>query len=191
MQVKHKLKFLLPVASAVILALAFPPFNLWYLAWFGFGPLILSLEENDASGNFFKGWTAGFIFNSILLSWIFTVSGPVYLLLCLYLGLFWALFFALIFSFPSWKKILLGTCAWFFIEILLTCLFSGLPWLPLGLSQWNNSALNRVASATGVYGISCLLMWSNLAIFYGIRKKRFPELLALIVLVSAIVLFLS
>src|SRR5688572_9700898 len=54
----------LAVGSALLLVLAFPDFELWFLAWFGLVPLFLALERERESlaGSFVLGWVWGFVF---------------------------------------------------------------------------------------------------------------------------------
>ncbi|MCL5674652.1 MAG: apolipoprotein N-acyltransferase [Candidatus Omnitrophica bacterium] len=185
----RSVKFLLAVLSGIILSISFPPFNLWYLAFIGFIPLFFSLEEKDNALNFFKGCIAGFVFYTIGLSWIFNVAGFAYLFLCLYFALWWGTFTCIVFSFPPAKRIYLGIPLWFFIEIIITHLLTGFPWLLIGFSQWNDSSINQFASLTGVYGISCLVLLSNFSITSLFRKKRAWEFLSFLIIVAAIMFF--
>ena len=55
---------LLSIISAILLTLAFPNFDLWYLAWFVLVPLIWSIDrERGAIGkSFVVGWLFGTVF---------------------------------------------------------------------------------------------------------------------------------
>ena len=48
-------------------------------------------------------------------------------------------------------------------------LFSGFPWNPLGASQFQLIPLIQIASVTGVYGVSFLVVWVSLSLFSAIR----------------------
>ena len=56
-----------------------------------------------------------------------------------------------------------GAAVWVGLEMILTRLFSGFPWDLLGVSQYQMLPLIQVASITGVYGISFLLVWVSLS----------------------------
>lgn len=47
--------------------------------------------------------------------------------------------------------------------------FSGFPWLPLAASQWERPVLLQLASWTGAYGVSFLLIFFNLATAFYLR----------------------
>ena len=74
---------------------------------------------------------------------------------------------------------------WVLIEWTRTWLFSGFPWLPLAASQWQRSVVLQIASYTGSYGVSFILIVFNLGFAaYGHRllrekqvglRKRSPE----------------
>ena len=62
---------------------------------------------------------------------------------------------------------------WVVIEWSRTWLLSGFPWLPLAASQWERSILLQLASFTGAYGISFVLIFFNLGFAaYGFRLIR-------------------
>ena len=55
---------LLALASAGLLILAFPDFELWYLAWFALVPLMIKVDREKASvvRSFMTGWLFGTAF---------------------------------------------------------------------------------------------------------------------------------
>lgn len=57
-----------------------------------------------------------------------------------------------------------GAATWVALEMLLARLFSGFPWLLLGLTQHPILPLAQIASLTGVYGLSFLVVWTSLAL---------------------------
>src|SRR3982751_4969898 len=63
---------LLAILSAVLLILAFPDFEFWFLAWFALGPLFLGVEreKDSAIRSFGLGWLWGFIFFSGTCWWL-------------------------------------------------------------------------------------------------------------------------
>jgi apolipoprotein N-acyltransferase len=59
---------------------------------------------------------------------------------------------------------LAGAVAWVAVEMVIARLFSGFPWNLLGASQYLMLPLIQVASVTGVYGVSFLVVWVSLAL---------------------------
>ena len=55
--------------------------------------------------------------------------------------------------------------AWVALEMLLARLLSGFPWDFLGVSQYQMLPLIQVASYTGVYGISFLIIWFSVSLY--------------------------
>jgi len=175
--VKRKLFFssIIPGLLAVFLTgllffFAFPPFNCWYLSWIAFLPLLLVVHDHPFS-DALLGVAAGFFFHAVLLSWLFNVAGPFYLLLAVYLSFFWGIFFFLMACLPARGRIFIAPALWFFLEILQANLLTGFPWLPLGLSQAGNHFILPFASLAGVSGISTLVVMANFAVRYGWKKE--------------------
>ena len=64
-------KFLLATLSGFLLALAFPRWNLWPLAWVALVPLLYSLDQSRSRPEaFLWGFTAGFVFFLLSISWL-------------------------------------------------------------------------------------------------------------------------
>ncbi len=59
---------------------------------------------------------------------------------------------------------LLCAAAWVTWEMLITRLFGGFPWNLLGASQYRMIPLIQIASATGVYGVSFLVVWFSVSL---------------------------
>lgn len=73
---KPSSKFKLPkiwpvVASAVLLALAFPPFNLGLLVFVALAPLLVYLRNTDGKGAVKAGYLFGFVYFLFQMYWIF------------------------------------------------------------------------------------------------------------------------
>jgi len=63
---------------------------------------------------------------------------------------------------------------WVVIEWTRTWLLGGFPWLPLAASQWQRSSILQVASYTGAYGISFVLVAVNIG-FGAYAHRLFRE----------------
>jgi apolipoprotein N-acyltransferase len=190
--------FLLVLLSGVLTAFSFPKLNLPFFAWISLIPLFFALLKKNLKQSFFLGLAAGFSFYAILLYWIPAVpahygnlspllSFLVYLILILFLALYWA-FFCLVFkkiylSFPK-LSFYLAPFLWVAFEYILTYFLTGFPWGLLGYSQVKNIYFIQLASLTGVFGLSFLLvLFQSLFVFSITYRKRLPFFLALGLLV--------
>jgi apolipoprotein N-acyltransferase len=57
-----------------------------------------------------------------------------------------------------------GAALWVALEMLVARLFTGFPWNPLGASQYQMVPLIQIASVTGIYGVSFLIVWVSLSL---------------------------
>ena len=57
-----------------------------------------------------------------------------------------------------------GAVLWVALEMLVARLFTGFPWNLLGTSQYQLTPLIQIASVTGVYGVSFLVIWGSLSL---------------------------
>lgn len=59
---------------------------------------------------------------------------------------------------------LYGAATWVALEMIVSRLFTGMPWNLLGVSQYQLLPLIQVATFTGVYGVSFLVVWVSLSL---------------------------
>src|SRR5256885_5650565 len=71
----------------------------------------------------------------------------------------------------SRRALLLGPVAWVGVELARTRI-TGLPWDLLGIAQVDNIPLARVATVTGVYGLSFEIMLVNTALAAAFLLRR-------------------
>jgi apolipoprotein N-acyltransferase len=57
-----------------------------------------------------------------------------------------------------------GAALWVALEMLVARLFGGFPWNLLGASQYQMLPLIQIASLTGIYGVSFLVVWTSLSL---------------------------
>ena len=79
----------------------------------------------------------------------------------------------------SWSRRTLwticGAATWVGLEMLIARIFGGFPWDLLGVSQYRMVPLIQLASTTGVYGISFLVVWMSLSLLSaGLMLIRRP-----------------
>jgi apolipoprotein N-acyltransferase len=60
---------------------------------------------------------------------------------------------------------LAGAATWVALEMVQARLLTGFPWNLLGVSQYQLLPLLQIASMTGVYGVSFLVVWTSLCLF--------------------------
>ncbi|MBN1446225.1 MAG: apolipoprotein N-acyltransferase [Candidatus Omnitrophica bacterium] len=176
--------FSLSIAGGIILSFAFPPFDRWPFAFFALVPLLYAASGNSAK-NFLFGTAYGFFFYIFSFFWLYNVAGPVYFLLALYLSLFWGLFLYLVFALPEKGRIFTAAFVFFLLEIIVSNLLTGFPWILLGLSQWRNTAVLKIAGLSGIYGISFLVVLANFFIFYSFGKRHLLSWLAAAAVIAA------
>jgi apolipoprotein N-acyltransferase len=184
-----RLRLLFAFASGLFLALAFPPYDVTMVAWFA--PAALVLVSIDA-----RWWVAllggllhGIGFFALSMPWVYSVmrthgglgpvaAGGVFLLMVVYLSLYPAAF--------AWSVRYIGRAG-----VARACLAApflwvaaefargrvpelGLPWNLLGYALADSLGLLQIASLTGIYGLSFLLLSFNavLAWFLLTRTRR-------------------
>ena len=145
---------------------------------------------------FLLSYVCGILWYGGTCYWIFNtmrqyggVSTPaalgILILFCLYLALYHG-FFGLLVSLLandspfSRRALLLSPVVWVAVELARTRI-TGFPWDLLGTSQVDNIPLARLATVTGVYGLSFEIMVVNAAfaaVYLLRRKNRQPLLIA-------------
>ena len=168
----------LAALSGVLLALSFPRFDLAPLAFVALIPLLVGLDGVPALQGTYLGIIAGAVFSLMSIPWVvrtMTAYGglplPVGVLLLVALSLYLALYVG-VFAFGVTRLspegglgYLVGAATlWVGLEYLRTFLLTGFPWNLLGYTQYRSLSIIQVASITGVYGVSFLLVLVNAAV---------------------------
>lgn len=161
----------LALLSALLLVLSFPTFDFHFLAWIGLVPLFIALRDKSPMWGFALSFLTGMTFLMGIFYWINIVNGfkwTNFLVLGIYFGSYFGLV-GLGVNFVRQKgNISLALAApvlWVSMEYARSHAgFLGLPWALLGHSQYLNLPLIQIASITGVYGISFLIVLVNVAL---------------------------
>jgi apolipoprotein N-acyltransferase len=199
----------LALASGVLLAGAFPSWDLGPLAFVGLVPLLMALEGSRPGQAAWLGYAAGWAFFPLTVWWVLNtmitygrmslgLSLLALLLLCGLLAAYVAAFAWLLVAGRRWLGLPEGlvpavaAALWTALEFLRTYLFSGFPWALLGYTQYRQPTIRLLASAVGVYGISALLVLVN-ATVAGLltgsgRLRRHPRPWRAIVLPAGILI---
>ncbi len=163
--------FALAIASALLLCLAWPRWNLDAAAALALAPFLWAVARaRSAKQAFYLGWLFGAVFYYVLVIWLNILVfyswliPPAILSLAIYLGLFKALF-----AWTAWHAMRraprrgywIVAAAWTAAEYLQSLGDLGFPWGYLGHALWRRPALIQLATWTGVYGLSAVLFWCN------------------------------
>jgi len=173
--------YLLATAAGLLLAAAFPKFAIAGFAWVA-PALMLAAAHGKISGDAFRaGYVAGISFWLASLYWLLLIPVAGFPILgWVALGAFTAVYFG-IWTWLLAGKIgagnwtqrnlwsLAGAAAWIALEIFRAYFLGGFPWNIIGTSQFHLTPLIQIASITGVYGVSFLVVWASLSLFSAIR----------------------
>jgi apolipoprotein N-acyltransferase len=161
--------FLLVSLSSLLLIFSFPKFDLGFLAWVGLLPLLIAINGKRLKNGFFLSILCGILFFLGIFHWILTY--PKFILLqqiplALYLGSFFGLF-GLAFNFISTRlsptlALWAAPFIWVSLEYTRSNLsFLALPWGLLAHSQHGHPTIIQIASITGTYSLSFLIVMVN------------------------------
>jgi apolipoprotein N-acyltransferase len=171
--------------GAVILC--YPPFNLWFLSWVAFVPLLFILKNRTTK--LFLLLIPQFLINLFVLYWLKPVSSSLYYTLCI------------IFSFIGLLPILIAKfCKEKNNSILIPGLFTvfeylrtlgpyGFPFLVIGYTQYKIPYLIQPAALGGVWLISFLIYTVNYLIYKYITSKDRKYLKITFLIFTAMIIY--
>jgi len=174
-------RYLAAGGAGILLATAFNKPGIAGSAWIA-PALMLGCAFGKNGGDSFRiGCVAGFSFWLASLYWLLLmpVAGyPIlgWVALSAYLALYpavWVWLLAGKIGEGGWARrnlwSLLGAAVWVALEMIRARLFGGFPWNFLGASQYQMIPLIQIASVTGVYGVSFLVVWVSLSLYSAVR----------------------
>ncbi len=171
----------LACASGVLLLLAFPTFDIVWLAWVGLVPLLVVLDGRSLKGAFLLSFMSGLVFyaGNFYGIWSGSVAAlkPIhFVILGTYFSLYWGLWglgLNWVGKRTGLSISLIVPPLWVALEYVRSHLFFlSYPWLLLGHSQYLHPTLLQITSVTGVYGITFLIVLMNAAIAEAICSVR-------------------
>ncbi len=193
------MNFLLSLASAGLLILCFPRFDLAWLAPFALTPMLVALAvEPRPWRRFLMGWSAGAVFWFGVCYWIQFVLAfhggmgnlagwLLFLLFCaakaLHMGFFAWLAGILM---RRWWAIPGVAALWVAVEVTHGSL--GFAWLALGNAGIDMSFPMRLAPYTGVYGLSFVFAMMAVTLALAVLRRPRVELLWLAPLAALLLL---
>lgn len=167
----------LALLTSGLLILSFPNPDRGWLAWVALAPLLLACHGLGAMAAGTLGLLSGTAAAFGLFGWIFEVPGfglHHALILGLYLGLYpaaWCAGWALLAS-RRLPLVATGPALWVALDYLRAHAgFMALPWATLAQSQHRNLAVLQVATLTGEYGVSFLVVMASVAVA-GVLTRR-------------------
>jgi apolipoprotein N-acyltransferase len=178
------MKIALAVASGLMVAGLFPPFNFSALIWVAMIPLLAALVSLAGRRGGWKGFGLGFLAGAvsclIQFNWISTVSWLGAVILPLYLALFWGAFGAFAATWgnagthPGPARSLQAAfslgAVWAGLEWLRGWLFTGFSWNALGVGFHENQVMSQGADLLGVSGLSLLLVAFQAVVVFAVRE---------------------
>ncbi len=161
--------------SALLLAFAFPPYHLGFLAYWAFVPIFVLLEYMSPKAAFGWGYLWGVLFNAANLYWLTYITWPgaigAPLFLALYFGLF--MFLAAIFRQHLGRKAVYWyPFLWVTVEFVKSLGVLGFPWSTVGYTQTTYFTFIQFADVTGVFGVSFWILCLNVVLYLLLRDWR-------------------
>jgi apolipoprotein N-acyltransferase len=200
--------WLLAILSAILQTLIFPSLSLYFFSWIALTPLLLAIIDRRYSPSILRcvliAYLSGVLWYAASCYWIYHVmhtygglSGAtavgVLILFCLYLGIYHAVFGLAIGlisrsrAFANARALAIAPVLWVAVELARAHITS-FPWDLLGYSQIDNVPLTRLATYTGVYGLSFVIALVNtvfaLAFILPPRRRMAVGLLAILSVTS-------
>ena len=214
----------------LLLIFAFPSFNYYLVAWIGLIPLYFLVKELRWNKAWLAGFVWGYGWSLASCFWLREIELFVPFTLSLALACFYAfwamviplarnyLFIPLNIQLDGYEVVgeyykthnfYLAECIsalflatwWCVLEWIRTWILTGFPWNLLAVSQWKEYPIIQIASYTGVYGISFIIVFFNIALgdailrYYSIfrynngRGKRPVSLYLALLLIALIFMF--
>jgi apolipoprotein N-acyltransferase len=169
------------IGAGLLLAAAFPKTSIAGFAWVA-PALMLACAHGKKDGESFRiGYVGGLSFWLASLYWLLLIPVTGYPILgwivlsafvALYFGI-WTWLLAGKIGSGNWARrnlwSLAGAAVWVALEMIRARFLGGFPWNLLGASQYQLTPLIQIASVTGVYGISFLVVWASLSLFSAVR----------------------
>ena len=178
--------YTLAILSGFLLTLSFPRWNLWPLAWVALVPLFHALEKaRSRKQAFLFGFTAGFVFFLLSISWLRHVSVFGLFFVAAMQAAYWGIF-GVLSTISCRDRCLTGglltpvpagngteVLAWVALEFIRSEIpVWGFGWNLLGYSQAPNLWIAQLASLTGAYGVRFLVLLGNAVLYSVLRRGR-------------------
>lgn len=197
-------ELLILALSGMYFTLAFPGIGFTPAAWTGIIPLIWLCAGHTPKRAMLYGFVWGYFWNLTVCFFLREIMFFIPFVFAVILALFSACFaFAIPFlfrwilypadvrdggfrtmeSFYRFHPLSEILCAaslaawWTALEWIRSWIATGFPWNLAATTQWKNIPFIQICEYTGIYGVSFLVVFLNIAVFFAIRGLRFsiPE----------------
>jgi apolipoprotein N-acyltransferase len=196
----------LALLSGLLLALSFPKFGHSVLAWVSLAPLMVALVLAVRSGatswhSFRLGYVAGLVYFCGTLYWLAQVMAQYGGLSQIVAGLLafglaaWLSVFVALFAWLTGNALRrhgmaglwLAPCFWVSTEWVRAWLGGNFPWVLLGSSQASALPVVQLASVTGVYGLSAMVVSAGVVVtMLTMSRDRFQRRAAMVAAVGLV-----
>ncbi len=207
-------RLLLALLAGAILPLAFAPVGFWPLSLLSPAVLLLLLQGVTPRRAFGLGWLFGLGQFGVGVSWLyesFTLFGGAVAPLAAFITLLFAALMAIYLGLTAWlaqwvsgggsaagrrfewRTMAAFTASWVLFEWLRGWVFSGFPWLDLGIAQ-TASPLAGFLPVVGEYGTSLIVVFlAGMLAWFITRSSQTPQAMrsAALLLIGTWVLFLG
>lgn len=169
---------MLALLASLLLALAFPSPDIGFFAWVALVPLIRACAGRSPAVSFLLGLLFGTAFTIGTYGWVFKAPGVrVYHFIpaMLYLALYPAAWVSLLAILRRSGNIslLYAPSLWVALDFLKAHAgFLSLPWATLAHSQHHDIAGIQIASITGEYGVTFLVVLANMAVHEVLIRRN-------------------
>jgi len=175
-------------ASALLLILSFPPFELSFLAWIALAPLLKVIAGGvNTRRALWLGWLAGFEFTFFAENWIAhsmthfgqmltAIAYAVAMLFAAVLAIFPAIFAAALAKLTrrfGWQALAFAPIVWVATEWLRP-IVTGVTWNALGVSQARHFRIASLSRLGGVYLVSAEIMAVSALIVLALKFRERP-----------------
>jgi len=182
----------LAAIAGVLFALSFPNVAIGWLMFIAFIPLFAAIARAKSGWQaFFLGWLSQTIAWMLMAPWVirvmshygglpYLVGVAIFVLMCLYLGIYGAAFAAIVYRIApgtSFRRWLFVPLAWAAVEYVRTYFLTGFPWNLIATSMIDYTPLIQFDRVAGPYAMSmlillpaCVVTWYWLARPTGTRR---------------------
>lgn len=170
-------KSVLAIMSGLLITLSFPGWNLYWVVWVAFCPLLWAISTASVLQRLMLGFITGVTSTLGIFNWVFEVDAfhlQHGIILVAYLSLFVGLWTVACKAVTEDAPAMLFSASlWVILEYLRANLgFLSLPWGLISHSQAMNLTALQMVSLTGDYGLSFLIILFNVAFYQLLREKR-------------------
>ncbi len=173
------LRTILAGLAALLVLLSMPGYLWGGLIFVALVPLFFALEGGTPRQGFWLGYLSGFSFFASLLYWVYTLfewAGAFIVLghlgLAGLLGVWWGLFGAAYVAVQRRYLWIAVPALWVLLEYLRSLTRFGFTWGFMSDALWQHPELIQIASLTGTWGISMLVVFVNFLLYRALRERR-------------------